>query len=290
MDAAANKKTVDEKGIPSQPLSAKDYVVIATVMFGFGIVLLLLFVAFTPRLLQADILNQFFYIVLIVWGLVSASVLFGVMRSYARLTHKYVRGAIELGGPAAFAALVVLGGFLVIPRTDTFDLTIRPHGSDAPLITSGQIRVEFGNFAPAQDINANGEADFKGVPHKFRGTTVRVLPKVDGYKDEYQTVVLDKDAIDLNLVKTPPPETVLKGKIVPAPGKEQRVKVLIQGEHGDTVPDRYGRFQFVIHKKLGEIVRVTVCASGKRIYDDYQTTGQDEIEIHTRKPDVLCGN
>lgn len=146
-------------------------------MIGIGIGLLIPFVAFTPRLLPADILNQFFYIVLIVWGLVCALVLFGVMRSYAHLTYKTFGIAIELGGPAAFAALVVVGGFWLVPRTDTFHLTIRPHGLGAPLIASGRVRMELGSLSPyTSDINSNGEADFKGIPRKFFGARVKVLP------------------------------------------------------------------------------------------------------------------
>jgi hypothetical protein len=257
-------------------------------MIAVGVGLLVLFVAFAPRLLPADILNQFFYIVLIVWGLVCALVLFGVLRSYAHVTYKHFGGAIELGGPAAFAALVVVGGFWLVPRTDTFHLIIRPHGPGAPVITSGNIRVELGGLpSQASDINSHGEADFSGIPHKFWRAAVKVLPQVDGYKEEYQTVVLDKDAIDLNLAK---PETMLKGKIKPAPRKGQVVKVLVSGEDGEQTPDSNGRFQFLVHKRLGEMVRVDVCSDGRRIYDDLVPLVEDEANIQTRKPDIPCGN
>jgi hypothetical protein len=283
--------TIKAKAAASPALSGKDYAIIAAAMMGIGVGLLVLFVLFAPRLVPADILNQFFYIVLIVWGLVCALVLFGVMKSYARVTYKHLGGAIELGGPAAFAALVVVGGFWLVPRTDMFTLTLRPHGPGAPVITSGKIRVEFGSLSPyTSDINSNGEAVFKSIPHKFWGTTVKVLPQVDGYKDDYQTVALDKDVIDLNLEKALPVETMLKGKIKPAPGKGQVIKILVQGEDGESVPDGYGRFQFLVHKKPGETIRVNVCADGRRVYDDYVTLVVDEVPIATREPDVPCGN
>lgn len=276
---------------PLQPLSGKDYAVLAILTMGIGVVLLVLFVAFAPRLVPADILDQFFYIVLIVWGLVCALVLFGVMKSYARVTYKSVGGAIELGGPAAIAALVVLGGFWLVPRTDTFNITLRPHGPDAPMITSGKIRAEIGNLPPyTEDIKSNGEADFKSIPHKFHGASVRVLPQVDGYKEEYQTVGLDRDVIDLTLTKAPPPENILKGKIVPAPRQGQVVKILVQGEAGEEVPDNYGRFRFLVHKKLGDMVRVDICVDGRRVYDELLTLVKDEVDIFPRKPDVPCAS
>lgn len=273
-------------GSISQPLSGKDYLGIAALMIVIGVGLLILFVLFAPRLVPADILDQFFYIVLLVFGLVCALVLFGVMRSYARVTYKSAGGAVELGGPAAIAVLVVVGGFWLVPRHDTFDLTIRPHGSDKPLITSGKIRVELGNFAPTQEINSNGEADFKGVPHKFRGASVKILPLIDGYKQEYQTKVINGDVMDVDLVQ---PETMLRARLVPAPSSTQRMKVLIESGSGEQVPDRYGRFQAIVHKNVTDRVRITVCSNGRSIFNDYVLLATDEIEIPTHKPGARCG-
>ena len=208
----------------AESASVRDLAIIACGLAVVGVALLLLFILFAPRLVATDILDRFFYIVAIVWGLVSALVLFGVMKSYAQVTHKSIGWAIELGGPAAFAALVVVGAFWVFPRTDTFDLTIRPHAPGKQLITSGRIRLEIGNSAPTSVVNANGEADFKGIPHKYRGAKIRVLPQVDGYLQEYQEILLDKDAIDLSLVFAPVPKTTLKGRLTPAPRKGQIVK------------------------------------------------------------------
>ncbi len=275
---------------PPQPLTAGDYVWISAFAGCVGIGLLVLFVFLIPRLLPANLLNQFFYIVLVVWGLISALVLFGAMRSYATVTHRSAGGAIEIGGPAAIAFLVVVGGFWLVPRTDTFDLTVRPRGPDAPLVTTGRIRIELGNSSRSEQVHENGEADFKGIPLKYRGTALRILPQVDRYKQEPQTIVIDKDAVDLHLELAPPPQTILKGRIVPTPRKEQVVKVLVQGEHGEAVPDEYGRFQFIVHKNSQDRVRVNVCADGQRIYDDYLTLVTDEVEIPTRRPDITCAH
>jgi hypothetical protein len=276
------------KSHATESLSGKDYALAAVVLIGIGIALLVLFVVLIPRLLPADILNQFFYIVLIVWGLVCALVLFGVMKSYARITYRHLGGVVELGGPAAFAALVVVGGFWLVPRTDNFTVTLRPHGPRAPLITSGKIRVEYGSRSDHADINSRGEAVVTGIPHKFWGTPVKILPQVEGYREEYQTIVLNKDAIDLDLLNALPPETLFKARLYPPPGNVQETKILIQGESGEAVPDKYGRFQFLVHKNLGENVRLNVCTSGRSVYDDYITVVEDEVEIATHKPDSPC--
>jgi hypothetical protein len=280
--------TRTRQGLQSQPLSGKDYIVAALIMVGIGLLLLVLFVAFIPRLVPADALDRFFYILVIVWGLVCAIVLFGVMRSYAHVTYKRLGMVVELGGPAAFAALVVVGGFWLVPRTDTFDLTIRPHGTDFPLINTGRIRIEFDRLSLNEDINSNGEADFKAIPRRFWGATVQVLPLVDGFAAKYQSLVINRNALDLQLLKAAPPETLLRGQLRPVPLRRQVVRILVQGEEG--TPDLAGKFQFIIHKKLGETVRINVCADGRSIYDDYQTLTEGEIEIPTHRPDVRCGS
>jgi len=270
-----------------QPLSGRDYAVAAAVMIVVGVVLLAGFIFFAQRLVPADLFEKFYYIVVLVFGMVCALVLFGVMKSYTRVTYKSGGGMVELGGPVAVAALVVVGGFWLVPHSDTFDLTIRPHGAGEQMIKRGKIRVEFGNYAPIQEVNSNGEADFKGVPHKYRGASVQVLPMIDGYKQEYQTKTIDADSMNLDLAN---PETMLKGKLVPAPPKGQKVEILIESEPGEQVPDGYGRFQALVHKNLGDRVRITVCANGRSVFDDFELLSPDELVIPTRKPGARCGS
>src|ERR1039457_3505245 len=100
----------------TRPLSAKDYVYVALNMLAVGIGLLVALVVWAPRLIPGGTLEGFYYIVLLMWGLISAVVLFGVVRSYARITYRNPAGglAVELGGAAAFATLVVVGGFILV--------------------------------------------------------------------------------------------------------------------------------------------------------------------------------
>jgi hypothetical protein len=249
---------------------------------------LVLLVVLAPRLMHGGALEKFYYIVLLVWGLISAVVLFGVVRSYAHITYRQPTGGIvvELGGSAAFAALVVICGYLLVPG-GPFNLTVRPHGPGAPLIKSGRIRVEFGASAPTIDVNENGEADFKGIPHNFLGATVRVLPLIDGYKREYQEKTITGDVLDLDLDL---PETLLKGRVFPMPiGKHIVTTVLAEGEFAKPVPvDEYGRFQMIVRKNPDDSVRLTVCADGWRVYDDLQPVGNPQL--HLRKCDRPCNN
>jgi hypothetical protein len=270
-----------------QPLSAKGYVYVALIMFLVGIVLLVLFALLAPSLARGGVLEKFYYIVLLAWGMISALVMFGVVHSYAKVTYTRLAGGIkiEISGAAAFAALVVLGGYVLVPN-GPFNLTIRPHSPGSPLITSGKIRVEFGALASTIDVNQNGEADFKGIPHNFLGTKVKVLPLIEGYKREYQEKIITGDAIDLDLEV---PETALRGQVFPMPSGRHVITVLVEGELArPAAVDQYGEFKTVVHKNLDDVVRLTVCEDGWRVYDDLQPVRSPQLRL--RKRDQRCIN
>ncbi|HEV2500877.1 MAG TPA: hypothetical protein VGY31_14990 [Terriglobia bacterium] len=259
-----------KESVSQQPLSAKAYAWIALVAGLIGASLLFLYVYEVPRLVAGGIQDQFFYLLLFPWALSCATALFGAMRSYARLTYKQFGTALELGGPVVLFCLVVVGGFKLVPRSETFDLTVRANAADQPVITSGSITIDFDNLRRTEPINSNGEADFKGIAHKFWGVSLDVLPQVEGYKEMVQKVSVNSNVIDLRLERAPPPETVLKGTVSPLPGKTKQVKILIDGQRAEAISDDYGRFEIPVSGRDGDRVRVKVFIDGKMVYDDYQ--------------------
>lgn len=257
--------------IPAQPLSGKDYAAVALVLLLFGVGLLIAFVLLVPRLLPSGLLEQFYYVVVIVFGLVAAVILFGVMRSYASLTVKRSPGILlELGGPVVVAALVVFGGIEFVPHVDSFSVIVRPHAVGAPIISSGSIRLEYGANPATRAIDSSGDADFREIPHQYSGQQVKILPEVDGYEREYQTITLDPSKPVINLQLTREDITIdMTGRLVP-PQTGRQVKILVEGEKVEAIPDEYGRFEITVHKSKTEQARFFVWIDGKQIYDDFQ--------------------
>lgn len=64
--------------------------------------------------------------------------------------------------------------------------------------------------------------------------------------------------------------TVLSGLLVPPPGKGKTIKILVDGQDGDTSPDDLGRFKLNVNGKAGDRVRMKVYEDNKLVYDDYQ--------------------
>ncbi len=112
-----------------QPLSPLTYTFISMGGFVIGISLLLLFIFKSDNLISQGIDEKVFYILLLPLGLSVAAFLFGAMRAYATFKGKVLGGLLELGGPIVASVLVVVGGFMLVPDTSTFALTVYVHGS-----------------------------------------------------------------------------------------------------------------------------------------------------------------
>jgi hypothetical protein len=268
---------------PVQPLSAKAYAIIALVGFVFGLGLLFVYIYEVPRLIESGTQSQVFYLLLIPWALSCAAFLFGAMRSYARFTDKHLGSALELGGPVVLFGLVLVGGFkLVPPAPQTFDLTVRAHSADGrdPLITSGRITVDLDTDRRTEFIGPNGEADFKGIPPKFEGATLRFLPQVDGYEEKWQRHKLRGHILDLPLDRAGQPVTVLTGSLTPPPAEARDFKILVEGQKGETSPDEFGRFELQVNGKPGDRIRLKVYQGKKLLKDDYYVLpGPAEVSL-----------
>ena len=106
--------------------------------------------------------DEAYYVLLLVLGLACASFLFGVLRLTATVTGQRWGIAVYVGGPAAFAVLVVCGGFYLTRPPPTFDLTIRLVGilSDPPLGNTVVI-VDTGQRHERKDVDSLGDTTMK---------------------------------------------------------------------------------------------------------------------------------
>jgi hypothetical protein len=278
-----------KKADSALPLSAISYAVIAALGLIFAAGFTLFYIYRVPTLVASGAQGQVFYVLLIPWALSCAFFLFGAMKSYARFTYKHLGSFLELGGPVVLFCLVLVGGFKLVPTPpETFDLTVRAHSADGrdPIITSGKITIDLDNDRRTASLGTNGEADFKGIPPKFRGATLKILPQVDGYEEQWQRHKLKTNVLDLPLVRAALPVTILTGTITPPPGTGKSIKILVEGQKREGSPDGLGRFELSVNGKAGDRVRLRVYSDGKMVYDDYQVLpGPVTLSLH--KPDIM---
>lgn len=275
--------TALRKSNGGQPLSAGTYAIIAFVGLVLGLGLLVFYVYQVPRLVETSSQSQVYYLLLIPWALACAAFLFGAMRSYGRFTHKHLGNALELGGPVVLFALVLVGGFKLVPAAPaTFDLTVRPHGADNadPVINHGKVTIELDTVRRTEAIDSAGEANFKGIPPRFKGATVRVLPKVEGYEEKWQRHKLSGDVLNLPLIRVAEPVTLLTGSIIPPPAEGVEIRIMVEGQGAAASPDKFGRFELPVKGKDGDRVRLEIWEGSKLIkYDDYALPGPAEVKL-----------
>jgi hypothetical protein len=256
---------------PSEPKppSPLTYVLISGVGLILAVGLLFAYVFLAPRLISAGFQSQFYYMVLVVAGLVAAGFLVGGMRSYdAHVTYKQFGLAVQAGGAIAVFLLVVGIGLYAIPRPDTFNLTVRPVGPRQERIKTGELTLEYADKTDVEAVGTNGEANFKQIPHRYWGQKLKITPEIDGFEKKPLYVLIDAVAVDLPLAPEIL-ETWFSGKVIPPPNKGQIVTILVEGEDQEATPDEFGRFKMLVHKKEGTRVRVTVYRDRKQIYDDF---------------------
>jgi len=252
-----------------QPLSAKNYVFVALVGLLFAIAFTAFYVYQVPKLIERGVEGRIFYLLLIPWALSCAAFLFGAMKSYARFTYKHLGNFLELGGPVVLFCLVLVGGFKLVPSAnETFDLAVRAHSAENPLIATGQITLDLPGL-PHATIGPDGEANFKSLPRRLQGTSIRVLPHVDGYEEKWITPKLQDNVLDVSLERLRP-KTILSGSIVPFDRNTKTTKIVVDGQDSSAVPDDLGRFKLNLDGKPGDVVRLKIYEEGKLVYDNDQ--------------------
>lgn len=113
--------------------------------------------------------TRVYYVLVVILGLAVAAFLFGAMRSRARLAGTHLGFTLELGGPAAVLALVVVGGFWLAKSPDEFSLVIRLRSAE-PITDTAEtwIRVDLGDRRERRSFSALGEVVIPAIPVRFR--------------------------------------------------------------------------------------------------------------------------
>jgi hypothetical protein len=125
----------------------------------------------------------------------AAAFLFGAMRSYAQITHIAVPSKVEIGGPAALAALVVIGGFWLVPSSPSdFAVTARVRDESGP-VSGGTLTLEVGDYTSRPQTISQGMVEFPKVPAKYRNRPARFHTDFDQFTQEKpdEEHVLGKD-------------------------------------------------------------------------------------------------
>ena len=250
----------------------------------FFLVLAILMIMFAPNITGMGITKSIFYIVLIPVGLTSAAFLFGALRSSAKYSGKTSYGSIELTGPVVIFCLVVIGGFYFASPESEFLLTIRTNVVDEPdkILSYGSLILDIGDQRIDKKLGENGEVSFAGVPSRYLGKPVNIIPQIKGYKIKGSSLISIPDNRIIYLaLEERRDSTLLRGRVINETGNPVD-SVLIDIESGlaSAVTDANGLFTIVVPASKGETVLITALKNGITGYRDIITVPEKgSIEV-----------
>ena len=199
------------KNPAEQPLSARTYLIVSAVGLMLVVGLMLFFVYKAPDLVRNGISKAVFYVLLVPLGLSTGTFCFGAMRAYARYRGKLLGGFFELKGPIVVAALVVVGGFYLVPaerpQAKPFSIKVRFIEENGRPVRGGSVRLLLRNATQTRNVDDLGETTFFEIPSEFLNKSAEI--SYDAPKHEItRPITLDPDNPPRLTVKAKPDATV----------------------------------------------------------------------------------
>ena len=187
-----------------QPFSARTYGIIAATGLAISIAAALL-LAYSPPEGGAGA-GALTFLLLVVCGLAAAAFLYGAVSGSYAVVERKAPLTLRLGGPVAVAALVVGGGFYFVRGSEdgTFDVTVRVYDRTRKPIDNAQVTIDVGDLDLNQSTNANGRAEFRAVPRKYKGRRADILLRAPGFEETHKLLAL-QPLLDVALERREPP-------------------------------------------------------------------------------------
>jgi hypothetical protein len=260
-----------------------NYALISFVVFLCSVAVLLLLIVNADKLSRFGLLQQVYYLVLVLMGLTAAGFLFGVLHSSASWAGKLLGGTLRLSGSAVGAALVVIGGYYFIPKATFFPLTIYVHGEGGPqdvvLRNTGRVFLKLGPEIGSEPISENGQAVFSRIPADFRGQQVPGWVESDDYEASNATVTIAGSNVDL-VVKKKIKHFTLAGTVRDEHGEPlPSVHVALPKYHVGGTTNSDGRFEFQVIADREQMVDLTAEKQGYHTRRLSPTLGDAEINF-----------
>jgi TIR domain-containing protein len=223
---AEAKLTKEEKDKATQhTLSPLVYATVSAISLLIAIALLL-FINKAQELVQAGIDKKVFYVLLVPLNLSFLVFVLGAMRLYAMHQNTNAPGTVALSGPIVGAIIFILVSILLVPSSDTFNITVRVFRPTGDKLSSGKVTLYIGQGQWQSYIEGNGEANFKEVPQKFNNKKAKIIAEGEGYNVMAPEQVLS-NVINLTIPAiTPSPNSTSPStdSLIPSPQKSNITK------------------------------------------------------------------
>ena len=267
---------------PRWSKTATRHASIALVGFLIFIGLLAVMVWKAETLVALGLVGNYYYVLLVVLGLASAVVLFGVLNSYAEYSGKQLGGALQLGGPVVLCLLVPILSSWLVQSPNAFSITVFVHGPggrhDLILRNHGHVIIDLGNDRRREAIGEKGDAHIQGIPSTLRGQEVAVSVDAEGVElaRPNKMLRLDHQSIYLEVRRKP---GRIAGRVQDQSGQPLK-DVNVRLETASTNTDDAGRFAFTLQESWARsVLSLQAIALGYKTWSGYVAANANEAII-----------
>lgn len=189
-----------DKNQTSKPVSVSIYLLISAVSLIAAIGVGYYYFQYLKQSGNEKTDDQVFYLVLIMFGIAVAALIFGVMNSYASLKGIQSNVTYKFTGPIVGVILTVLGGFMLPKGTTNQILSIRVSNQDNQPVTRGNVTITFPHYQRSAAINSEGLVVFPDIPDEQLRNKISINVVSDGYTNvSLDTLLSNFDQINLTL-------------------------------------------------------------------------------------------
>jgi len=212
---------VDSETARLRPTQARATWVVAIVSLLLGLALFVTMLVNAAAWVRLGVVGHLWYLSVLLVGAAVGRGAFKLADSYADYSGQVLGGQLRMGGPAVLALVIVVLGFVLVPKpTQKLDVTVFVHGPAGPqdrlLSGRGRLSLDLGADRREEPIGPKGEVRFVGIPADQLGRTVSVgLVAVDDFElAQPQTgIKLDAEAV---YVPVQSRQLVLRGWVMDA--------------------------------------------------------------------------
>lgn len=196
-DIDANKTMLPHR------MSVSGYSILTGIGFIVSFILVYYYLQYIQGKVSAEVDQRIFYLILILFGISTSALVFGVMNTYAVLTGKEQNVQLKMTGPGVGVILVVLGGLYLPQHSSDSIVTIRLFDWKKNAVTQGEVKIYLNEYVRTQSIDNIGQALFTGIPADVAKSKMKIEVSSPGYAKQYfDTLVPNSKPLELTLALT----------------------------------------------------------------------------------------
>lgn len=190
-----NGKTLQKSG-----MTTSGYGIITGIGFLVSFVLVYYYLQYIQGKVTDEVDQRIFYLILILFGISTSALIFGMMNTYATLTGKPQNLQLKMTGPGVGVILVVLGGLYLPQKSAESNVTIRVFDWKKNPVTEGEVKIYLKEYIRSQSIDNMGQALFTGIPSDMMKNKMKIEVSSPGYATKnYDTLITSSNPLELTL-------------------------------------------------------------------------------------------